>query len=149
MMSTRFLPRAIQDAVRHHGNMSRTARPEAYTAIQKKIGERIGWVRELVQPNRYEAARTLGLDPSTLAKIEAGSRAASIFNVISIANRYRCTTDFILRGVMSARMDDELALKLAALHPELVLPQLGKAADTGTGQDADTHLQPKIPVPVR
>ena len=128
--------------------MSKTARPEAYTAIQKDIGERIGWVRELIEPNRYEAARTLGLDPSTLAKIESGDRAASIFNIISIANRYRVTADFLLRGVMSARMDEELALKLAALHPELVLPELGKAARTGTGQDADIHPQPRIPAQV-
>ena len=125
--------------------MSKTARPEAYTAIQRSIGERIGWVRQLIEPNRYEAARTLGLDPSTLAKIEAGTRSASIFNIISIANRYRVTTDFLLRGVMSARMDEEISLKLAALHPELVLPRQGTASHTGKDQEGGTPGQPMRP----
>ena len=128
--------------------MSRSARTDAFTAIQGKVGERIGWVRELVQPNRRKAARTLGVDNSQLVRIESGERAASIFLVIEVANRYRCTTDFILRGVMTARMDEELALKLAALHPELVLPEYYRDADRDTAPVAGTRHRPKTPAPV-
>ena len=128
--------------------MSRTARPDAYSSIQRDVGERIQWVRELIQPNAAEAARTLGVDRSTLHKIESGERAPSIFNIIAIANRYRCTTDFLLRGVMSARIDEELALKLAALHPELVLPAARTGERTDTPRFVGTRPQPKILAPV-
>lgn len=101
--------------------MSKHARPEAYSIVQKGVGTRIGWVREILMPNRSELARLMGIDASTLAKIEDGTRAPSIFNVIEIANRLRVSTDFLLRGLLTARTDEELALELAARHPDLVL----------------------------
>jgi len=98
--------------------MSKVKRPDAYTEVQRRVGERIQWVRELVMSNRSEAARLLGIDQSTLAKIENGDRPPSIFNVLQIANRFRVTADYILRGDLRG-CDEELALRLAALHPSL------------------------------
>jgi transcriptional regulator with XRE-family HTH domain len=126
--------------------MSRTARPQAYTALQKKIGERIQWARELVVPNRSEAARILGLDPSTLSKIEDGTRAPSIFNIIELANKLRVTADYLLRGHITSRMDEEMALKLAALHPELILSHGRKEPGTDMAQASDTRPLPTTPV---
>jgi transcriptional regulator with XRE-family HTH domain len=125
--------------------MAKTSRPDAFTQVQKGVGQRIAWVREIVMPNRAEAARLIGVDPSTLAKIESGDRAPSIFNVLEIANRFRCSTDFLLRGLLTAQTDMEMALALAARHPELVLPPEYREERMGSGTDAGTHQPPKRP----
>lgn len=125
--------------------MSKTARPQAYSEIQKGIGQRIAWVRELVEPNRSEAARMIGTDPSTLTKIENGERAASIFNVIELANRFRVSADFLLRGKLVSETDHELALLLAARHPELVHQLQRKALDKGTPPASDMPARPMKP----
>lgn len=125
--------------------MAKTSRPEAYSDIQASVGERIRWVREKLIPNRSEAARVMGIDPSTLTKIEDGSRAPSIFNVIELSNRFRVSTDFLLRGLLVAKTDYELALVLAAEHPELA-PQLRYMdGDTGTDPGGGKSPQPRIP----
>ena len=128
-------------------SMSRQARPEGVTLIQAGVGQRIRWVRELLIPNRSEAARLLGIDPSTLAKIESGDRAPSIFNVIEIANRFRVSTDFLLRGLLIAQTDHELALTLAARHPELVLPRDYTDRDMGKDQGDGKSPQPRTQPP--
>lgn len=124
--------------------MSKQARPESYTLVQKGVGARIAWVREILMPNRSELARLMGVDPSTLAKIEDGERAPSIFNVIEIANRFRVSTDFLLRGLLTAQTDHELALELAARHPELVLQHPRTGESTGRDQASDRSHPPMM-----
>jgi len=99
--------------------LSRARRPVAYSTIQRNIGRRIQWARELVEPNRAEFARLLGLDRSTLAKIESGDRSPSIFNVLDLAERLQVTTDYILTGSLRG-VDGEIAARLVSLHPELL-----------------------------
>lgn len=125
--------------------MSKIARPETASYVQAGVGSRIRWVRELAIPNRSEAARLLGVDPSTLAKIEDGTRAPSIFNVIEIANRFRVSTDFLLRGLLVARTDEELALHLAAQHPELVNQLARSVHSKGTAPASGISTVPNPP----
>src|SRR3954449_7709039 len=68
--------------------VSRTARPEAYSAVQRAVGTRMVWVREALDIRLTEAARLMGVHISPLAKIESGDRAASIFNVIEFSVRF-------------------------------------------------------------
>ncbi|HET6610149.1 MAG TPA: helix-turn-helix transcriptional regulator [Rhodopila sp.] len=112
------------------GIMSRTARPPAYSDIQAEIGARIRQVREIYEIDQAELARALEIDASTLNKIEKGTRSPSIFNIISLANRLRVSADFLLRGQLVARMDEELALHLAAKHPNLA-PPIRRGKDRG------------------
>lgn len=114
--------------------MPKTLKPDAYSKLQVQIGERMKWARELVEPNRTEIARIMDVDPSTLAKNEEGGRAPSIFTIIQYANRFRVSTDYLLRGQLIGRMDEEMRVKLAALHPELVLPRMDTDADTDTAR---------------
>lgn len=107
-------------ATLHIARVSRASRPDAYSAVQRQVGERIGWVRDLVIPNQAECARLIGVTPPTLNKIEKGTRAASIFNIITLANKLRVSTDFLLRGQLVG-LDQEIERRLIALHPELVL----------------------------
>lgn len=124
--------------------MAKNKRPEAYSAVQKRVGKHIKWVRELKEPNQSAAARLIGVVPSTLNKIEEGDRAPSIFNILEIANRFRCSTDFLLRGKLVPEMDQNLALALAALHPELA-PQIERMAqDTDTAPASGTRPPAKV-----
>jgi transcriptional regulator with XRE-family HTH domain len=117
--------------------VAKEKRPEAYSAILCKIGARIKWARELVEPNRAAMARIMGIDKSTLQKIEDGDRAPSIFNVLDLSHRLRVTPDYILRGTLTG-IDGELAGLLVSLHPEL-------APGSRTATDCDTRTPPKKP----
>ena len=117
--------------------MAKEKRPEAYSAVQAQIGARIKWARELVEPNRAALAREMGLDKSTLAKIEDGERAPSVFNVLDLAHRLRVTPGYILTGTLTG-VDGELAALLATRHPELV-------PDNHTAMGSGTAKPPKRP----
>ncbi len=117
--------------------MAKEKRPEAYSDVQKAIGQRIKWARELVEPNRAAFARAMGVDRSTLQKIEDGDRPPSIFNVLDIAHKLRVTPDYILKGTLKG-VDGELAGLLVAHHPELA-PHMNKATDS------DTYQPPRKP----
>ena len=125
--------------------MAKHKRPDSLTALQRAIGTRISWARELVMPNQSECARLLGVDASTLNKIERGDRAPSVFLIAALSNRLRVSTDFLLKGVLNGRTDEELALRLAALHPELVLQQQDMAPNTDRNTSSDTPDPPKRP----
>ena len=117
--------------------MAKEKRPDAYSDVQAKIGERIKWARELVEPNRAAFARAMGVDRSTLQKIEDGTRAPSVFNVLDIAHKLRVTPDYILKGTLKG-VDGELAAALAVRHPEL-----DRRTDMAT--DSGTYQPPKRP----
>ena len=105
--------------------MSRNARPDTFTAVQAEVGQRMAWVRSLVEPNRAKFARICGVDTSTLTKVEDGDRAASIFLIRDYANRLRVSADFLLFGTLIG-IEPELERRLIAHHPELVLSPPGK-----------------------
>lgn len=125
--------------------MAKHKRPDSLAAVQRAIGTRIAWARELVMPNQSECARLLGIDASTLNKIEKGDRAPSVFLIAALSNRLRVSTDFLLKGILNGRTDEELALRLAALHPELVLQRQGMATHTGKNIPSDTPHPPRKP----
>lgn len=121
--------------------MSNKARPDAYTEVAKEIGKRIRWARELVEPNRAEFARGLGVDRSTVRDMESGRRPPSIFAVIEISHQLRVSPDYILLGSMRG-VDGELAALLAIRHPELVRD--GPFSDIpGRGVSGNTSRQPR------
>lgn len=123
--------------------MPRTPRPRSYSDVQREIGNRIRWARELVIPNRAEFARLEEIDTSTIAKIEAGTRPPSVFNVIGFARRLRVSADYILFGSMRG-VDSELAALLVYHHPELLRQQTGMTdGNTGrTAPEGGTHQPP-------
>ncbi|MFT8365466.1 MAG: helix-turn-helix transcriptional regulator [Gluconobacter cerinus] len=125
--------------------MAKHKRSDSLTILQRAIGTRIAWARELVIPNQSECARLLGVDASTLNKIERGDRAPSVFLIAALSNRLRVSTDFLLKGVLNGRTDEELALRLAALHPELVLQRQDMVPDRDKSTTSDIPDQPTRP----
>lgn len=141
IMSSRHQPMAWHLARDDYRAMAKNKRPNSYSVIQTAVGTRTQWARELVEGNRTAFARTLGVDASTLKKIETGERAPSIFNILELSNRLRVSTDFLLKGLLTARTDEEMALRLAALHPELVLQRQSMGSDKDIGRDVDDKPQ--------
>ncbi|QDH16797.1 helix-turn-helix domain-containing protein [Swingsia samuiensis] len=125
--------------------MAKYKRSTSLHVLQRAIGTRIAWARELVIPNQSECARLLGVDASTLNKIERGDRAPSIFLITALSNRLRVSTDFLLKGVLNGRTDEELALRLAALHPELVLQRQDMVQDKDRSTFSDIPDLPMKP----
>lgn len=125
--------------------MAKTKRSEAFTDMQRAVGARIGWARELVYPNQAEFARLIGVDQSTLNKIESGDRAPNIFIVTEVSNRLRVSTDFLLKGVLVGRTDEEMALRLGAMHPELASQLGGMDQGRGTAQSCGKPRLPRTP----
>jgi transcriptional regulator with XRE-family HTH domain len=123
--------------------MSKTPRDPAYTQLQAGFGQRIQWVREMVDLSQTDLAKLISTVPSTINKIETGERAPSVFNIIQIARRLRVSTDYLLLGSFLGETDPELALKLAALHPELVRLPRHMDSDKGKGQVCDKSQKPK------
>ena len=145
---------AGQNAMGRLLSMSKYKRPLAQTSVQAAVGERIRWARELVFRTQKSCADAIGADQTTLSKIESGARAPSIFNIIELATRLRVSTDFLLRGLLTARTDEEMAGRLAAMHPELVLQRAnmdpGTDTDLGEGRPRQPRTRgaqkPSVPV---
>jgi transcriptional regulator with XRE-family HTH domain len=123
-------------------DMARTPRPDAYSAVQKTIGLRIRWARELLVPNRAEFARTLGVDRTTVQKIEQGKRPPSVFNVMEFAHALRVDPNYILLGSMRG-IDGELAAALAAAHPELATQPSSREDTSGMATVAGKGPKPR------
>lgn len=119
--------------------MAKTKRPESYTTIQLAIGERCRWVLEETNPNQTTLASELEVDASTINKYLQGTRAQSVFFIRNFAERFRVSTDYLLRGVLTGVEERNLALRLAAKHPELVLGD--EAVQTASG-----NASPVVPV---
>lgn len=74
------------------------ARPE-------RVGPRITAMRETLALSKAQLADSLGLDRSTLTKIEKGKTGLDIQHGITIAERYGFGLNFIYRGDVSDTPD--------------------------------------------
>ena len=81
-------------------------------------GLRIRWAREEVEPNRYEFARKLGVDATTIRNIENGKANPGMQLLHEMCHSLRISLDYIVDGRLIG-IDPELAGLLVARHPEL------------------------------
>jgi DNA-binding XRE family transcriptional regulator len=85
-------------------------------------GRRMQMVAAVAELSQSEIARAVRVDQSTVNKWFAGKRLPSVYQVSMFCEAYGASLDFIYRGsLVGCRM--ELAVKLAATYPELVLGQ--------------------------
>jgi len=143
----------VKDDIRHapkitvsanDGIMSRRARKTSYREIQAEIGERLRWAREIIEPNRAAFAREIGVDRTTVQKIEDGDRPPSVFNILSFCHALHVSPNYLLLGSMQG-MDGELAAALGARHPELGRPPHPPSAPhtSGTASGDGSEKQAK------
>lgn len=83
------------------------------------VGIRLKWVRLIVATSQYGAADLLGVTQSTIAAYEAGGRLVPPEVAVRACVHWGLTTDYLYRGLMAGVRQD-VALRLAAQHPELV-----------------------------
>jgi transcriptional regulator with XRE-family HTH domain len=83
-----------------------------------KRGERILWARQIVEPNRMEFARKLGIDVTTARDIESGKRNPGVELLYALCHSLRISLDYIVKGSLYG-VDRELAAQLVMDHPEL------------------------------
>ena len=110
----------------------------------RQLGVRLKWARELVEPNRAEFARSVGVDVSTIRNIENGTRAPSVALLMQICHSLRISFEYLLHGELRG-VDGELAALLSQHHPELMLPPApirgkpNRGAEHSSGRHAKTQ----------
>ena len=110
--------------------MGRPARTSADRALMKEMGERLKWVREALGRSQEEMAEAIGLHQTSWSLYERGQRWPDQFEVIRLIAKLQITREYLLEGDLQG-VERELAIRLAAQHPELV-PPIDKALRTGT-----------------
>jgi transcriptional regulator with XRE-family HTH domain len=84
------------------------------------VGERLRWARETAALSQTQAASLLGCDQSTWSQYERGHRLVSLQVALRASNEWGLTLDYLYRGLLDARVARDMAVRLAAAHPQLV-----------------------------
>jgi len=72
------------------------ARDEAIKVEQIMIGRRIATAREKAGLSQTDLARRLGVDQSTVNKIEKGTRAPSVFFIVGVSDTCRVAAEDLI-----------------------------------------------------
>jgi len=91
-----------------------------YDSPQKRAarGRRILWAREIVEPNRMDFARKLGVDVTTIRNIETGKTNPGLQLAQRMFHALRISLTYVVDGQLTG-VNPELAALLVADHPEL------------------------------
>lgn len=115
--------------------MGRPARTVADRALMKKMGERLRWVREAMGNPSQDALTQqldLGRHQTSWSLYERGLRWPDDFEAARLIAKLKITRAYLLEGSLEG-VERELAIRLAANHPELVGPT-DKNPRRGTGR---------------
>lgn len=84
------------------------------------VGRRLLWAREIAADNQSQAAKLLGCDQSTMSQYEAGKRLVPLRIALAACQHWGLTLDYLYRGTLTSEVRQDIAVRLAAAHPELV-----------------------------
>ena len=71
------------------------------------LGHRIGALRRKLGLSQAELAHRLGISPSAMGMYEQGRREPSGATLVALARELQVTTDYLLTGELSCRMQAE------------------------------------------
>ncbi len=97
-----------------------------------QMGERLKWVREANGWNQTQAGDMVGVTQTAWSLYERGLRWPDAFAAVRLIAKLKISREFLLTGDLGG-VERDLAIRLAASHPELVRPK-NKDSDTGTDQ---------------
>lgn len=119
--------------------MRPTRSPDDSPEKREARGRRIRWAREIVEPNRLDFARKLGVDVSTIRNIENGKANPGLQLAHRIFHSLRISLSYVVDGRLNG-VDPELATMLVADHPELAPPRptSPRPSNPGTGLRPNT-----------
>ena len=112
--------------------MGRPGRTVADKRLMKDMGRRLRWVRESLGLSQQKLASLLGVDQTTLSLWELGKRWPDQFAAARLTARLKISQQYLLDGSLKG-VERELAIALAAAHPELAPPR-STARYTDTAQ---------------
>jgi transcriptional regulator with XRE-family HTH domain len=79
-------------------------------------------VREALDMTQLQMATAVGIDQSAWSHYELGRRWPDIGTAMRLVAKLKISLPFLLEGSLEG-VERELAIRLAAYHPELVLPR--------------------------
>jgi transcriptional regulator with XRE-family HTH domain len=82
----------------------------------ERVGERVTALRTCLGKSKAEFADSLGLDRSSLTKIEAGTKGLDIVVGARVADLYGFGLDFIYRGVLTDAPESLRSRILVEIH---------------------------------
>lgn len=90
------------------------------SAWVRAVGQRLLWVREIVADNQTQAARMVEVDQSTFSLYEKGGRLVPPHVAMRMCAAWGLTLDYLYAGKLGSAVQQDVAVRLAAAHPELV-----------------------------
>jgi len=102
--------------------MPRQARTSDDLTLMAQMGQRLRWVREILGKSQEQMAQAVGIDQTAWSHYELGKRWPDIAQAARIVAKLKISLSFLLDGSLEG-VERELAIQLAAYHPELVLPR--------------------------
>jgi len=81
-----------------------------------RVGERVTALRMALHLSKAEFADAIGLDRSTLTKVEAGKKGLDIVVGARIAEMYGYGLDFIYRGTLTDVPEGQRSIVLNEIH---------------------------------
>lgn len=81
-----------------------------------RVGERVTALRMALGQSKAQFADSLGLDRSTLSKVEAGTKGLDVIVGARIAEMYGFGLDFIYRGTLTDVPDALRAQVMSEMH---------------------------------
>lgn len=101
--------------------MGRPGRTVADKALMAAAGRRLRWVREILQMSQAQIAEAVGITQSAWSLYELGKRWPDQFEAIRLMAKLKISQQYLLGGSLEG-VERDLAIQLAAHHPELVIP---------------------------
>jgi transcriptional regulator with XRE-family HTH domain len=106
---------------RKRAKMGRPPLDDADREIMAAMGERLRWVREALGMSQEQIAILVGVHQTSWSKYELGQRMPHPAHVIRFCGKLHITVPYLLSGKLED-VGRDLAIHLAARHPELVPP---------------------------
>jgi transcriptional regulator with XRE-family HTH domain len=87
-----------------------------------EMGQRIRWVRDIYGKSQAQMAEEVGIDQTAWSLYERGQRWPDIAQAARIVAKLKVSHAYLLDGSLEG-VERDLAIRLAAYHPQLVLPR--------------------------
>jgi transcriptional regulator with XRE-family HTH domain len=112
--------------------MGRPKRTPEDRLLMRQMGQRLMWVREAYGMSQGQIAQAVGIDQTAWSLYENGKRSPDLYAALRLISKLKISFGFLVEGSLEG-VERELAIRLAASHPELAAP-LRMAPRTDTAQ---------------
>lgn len=87
------------------------------------LGDKLQKLRLQFNMSQKEVAAIINTSPSIISNYESGERTPSVENLMSLANLYHCSTDYLL-GFQTNENDNTLDVSMLSKEQKILLQKL-------------------------